>query len=636
MPITVSTYSGSLAFGATETSLISGAVGSGTATGTGSVQVTLDLRNLQNRSLYALRIRRAVTATCAKALLYYDTFGNAQPASGYVSPSLLLGHAWDATVQNLGTTTDVQIPYSVDIASAQGAVSQTAAVVAYSTVSGLSGSTQYTVSVNGVAVPTTKFDGHSYAWFAFETGKSVTVSIDCGQTVSSYVLSPQRIAPSSSISGATVSFALTQAAKLLLRSVNALTEQLTILADPLESSVPASSGTGIYNVVTQYSVPINNTGDAATGINSAITAANSAGGGVVYCPAGQYRINTSVVLKTNVSVYLAPGAVWRLVPSSQGGTNFTSGTVIQCNGVTDGKIYGRGVIYGQGLIGASAAFPLQTLQCTRLQILDVMFIDGAQTTIGTYAGTNDTISNVKIITSTSGLMDGIDFGGGSGGSGTTTNSGLTIQDCLIRSSDDLLALASGTCQMGGGTPGNTSNVTMRRNFLCANNQGHLLSIVPHWGSTTISQYSINGVSFLQNDAILLPSSITSLFSIYPWAGFAVTNVTYDTCRVEVMATEPYQKFVDFLSVDCTGWGQGNCSEPWPDTAAIKGPISTILLKDITVDGAYGSYNSAIYGIINTISGLTFNNVVLGNGTHVTNTTNGHLDVQGSVSGVTYV
>lgn len=115
MAITISAYSGALTVGATETSLVAGAVGSGTATNTCSLQAVIDTKNLIDASKYEIRIRRQTTSTSTKGVCFYDTFGNANPVEPeYVTPSIIVGHAWDVTLINVGTATDVSIPYSLD------------------------------------------------------------------------------------------------------------------------------------------------------------------------------------------------------------------------------------------------------------------------------------------------------------------------------------------------------------------------------------------------------------------------------------------------------------------------------------------------------------------------------------------
>lgn len=115
MSITLSSYSGSLTVGATETSFVAGAVGSGTATTTGVVQGNIDLHNLTGVAKYELKVKRAVTSTSTKGVCHYELLGPDSNEPMYILPSVVVGHFWDITLKNVGTTTDVAIPYSIDV-----------------------------------------------------------------------------------------------------------------------------------------------------------------------------------------------------------------------------------------------------------------------------------------------------------------------------------------------------------------------------------------------------------------------------------------------------------------------------------------------------------------------------------------
>ena len=64
----------------------------------------------------------------------------------------------------------------------------------------------------------------------------------------------------------------------------------------------ATAPTDWYNVVADYGAPNNGTGSAAAAINSAISAAGAAGGGVVYLPPGTYNLETSITLSDMVTL----------------------------------------------------------------------------------------------------------------------------------------------------------------------------------------------------------------------------------------------------------------------------------------------------------------------------------------------
>jgi hypothetical protein len=115
MPISLGTYAGGITVGATETSFVAGAVGSGTATATVQLQVHLGLQNLIDGAQYELKIKRQTTSTATKGTFHYETIAHSQGSSPkYCSPAFIVGHAWDVTMKNTGTATDVLIDYSLD------------------------------------------------------------------------------------------------------------------------------------------------------------------------------------------------------------------------------------------------------------------------------------------------------------------------------------------------------------------------------------------------------------------------------------------------------------------------------------------------------------------------------------------
>jgi hypothetical protein len=115
MAITITAYGGGLTVGATETSLVAGAVGSGTATTTCIMQVKLGLEALVNGDVYRFRIRAQETSTTTRGIVHEETLAHDQgDAAKYATPSLIVGHSWDVTLTNTGTGTDKLISYSID------------------------------------------------------------------------------------------------------------------------------------------------------------------------------------------------------------------------------------------------------------------------------------------------------------------------------------------------------------------------------------------------------------------------------------------------------------------------------------------------------------------------------------------
>ncbi|MFD1908479.1 glycosyl hydrolase family 28 protein [Paenibacillus rhizoplanae] len=180
-----------------------------------------------------------------------------------------------------------------------------------------------------------------------------------------------------------------------------------IAADALETNVPASSGTGIYNVKTGYGADSTGATLATTAIQNAINAANAAGGGIVYVPAGVYK-SGNIVLKSNVSVYLEGSSVIRGSgnPSdytthfhknslNKDGTWFIY-TETNANNI---KIYGRGTIDGNGHYMRNTNNYLNNilvpLQCSNFTVDGITIRDsGGWATIVTRSN-NVTFQNTK-------------------------------------------------------------------------------------------------------------------------------------------------------------------------------------------------------------------------------------------------
>ncbi len=164
----------------------------------------------------------------------------------------------------------------------------------------------FTATVNGEAVPVYRCHAE-YDVCAFSFRGEVTLEIDAGQTVKSVSVSPLAKEIPAEKSGRTVTITLTEPQYLIVK-INALRE-LVIAADPAETDAPPSEGAGIWNVAALGADPQGSSSATAV-IQSAVDEASAAGGGVVYVPAGVYSIG-NVELKSNVHLYLAPGAVLR-------------------------------------------------------------------------------------------------------------------------------------------------------------------------------------------------------------------------------------------------------------------------------------------------------------------------------------
>ena len=205
-------------------------------------------------------------------------------------------------------------------------------------------SSTYSMTVNGQAVPVQRYNGNSYAWFAFSGSASVKITVD--ETVESYQLSPKSYHIDPAVNGRDLSFTLDRPRKLVLRKINSRTEELFIFADPLESHPPRLDSSGVVSVV-DYGADRSGMNESQNAFQHAVDAITALpNGGTVYVPEGRYKISKTVFLKSNVHLYLAPGSVLE-VPVGVG-CCFGFASVLIALDSSNVKISGRGVVYGNG------------------------------------------------------------------------------------------------------------------------------------------------------------------------------------------------------------------------------------------------------------------------------------------------
>ncbi|MFD0714555.1 S-layer homology domain-containing protein [Paenibacillus sp. GCM10027626] len=245
-----------------------------------------------------------------------------------------------------------------------------AAVYAYQPSIRYDASVNYTLKVNGVDVPVVKaFNDYDYAHFSVSEGKvTYEVTILNTDKVHEYAISPKKLGiQASKVEGRTITFT-TEKDEYLIVMINSRATKLVIAADPIETDVPAPSGTGIYNLAeAPYHVTGNGERDGVAGrtavFQQAIDDASAYGTaqgqgtqGIVYVPAGTYYIG-NLVMKSNTALYLAPGATlvgtgktadykehWFKNSMGRPATWWIS-TEFHSSNI---KIYGRGTIDGNG------------------------------------------------------------------------------------------------------------------------------------------------------------------------------------------------------------------------------------------------------------------------------------------------
>lgn len=196
---------------------------------------------------------------------------------------------------------------------------------------------------------------------------------------------------------------------------------------------------------------------ATSAISKAISAANQAGGGTVYIPAGRF-LSGAILLKSNVELHLSPGAVlsfstdpadYPVVASRwEGVRQQVYASCIYGSDLINISITGSGTLEGNGAAWwdmfrdnrEGLKYPRPKLisfdRSTRITIKDITLLNSPSWTIHPIECSNITVDNVSIINpADSPNTDGIN---------PESCSGVRISNCSIDVGDDCIAIKAGT------------------------------------------------------------------------------------------------------------------------------------------------------------------------------------------------
>ncbi|MBV9085459.1 MAG: right-handed parallel beta-helix repeat-containing protein [Acidobacteriaceae bacterium] len=226
----------------------------------------------------------------------------------------------------------------------------------------------------------------------------------------------------------------------------------------------------VYNLKTYGAAGTGQTLDTAA-IQKAIDAAAAHGGGLVYFPAGRFLSGT-LVLRSNITLYLSPGAV---LLGSKRIEDYKPKHLLYADNVSNVAIEGGGVIDGQGdsfldkdLKPLPRPSPLIEIWNSRgIRIEDVSIRMAPAWTIHPKNCDDVKIRGVSILNNLRGInTDGIDI---------DSSRNVMISDCHIEAGDDCIVLkttnriaAPATDGSPAGTPivaGSTENVAVTNNVL---------------------------------------------------------------------------------------------------------------------------------------------------------------------------
>jgi hypothetical protein len=227
---------------------------------------------------------------------------------------------------------------------------------------------------------------------------------------------------------------------------------------------PGRSGAQVFNV-RDFGAAGDGRARDTRAVQAAVDACHAAGGGVAYCPPGDYLIGT-VELKSNVDLHVGAGAVLRGsvdradyraadLGAAANPLNYGPEHLLFARGAQNVAITGPGTIDGQGDEFFGPRAPGEThlslkgwrpfkliafLECRNVRMEDVTVRNAPGWTIWPLGCEAVSFRGVKIFNNPWGPnTDGID---------PDCCRGVTISDCHIEAGDDCIALKSDTAKLG--------------------------------------------------------------------------------------------------------------------------------------------------------------------------------------------
>ena len=235
-------------------------------------------------------------------------------------------------------------------------------------------------------------------------------------------------------------------------------EKLFLLPDPLEEGAPVPGSRNVYDV-SDRGADSTGRSPATTALQAAIDhATRQSAGGTVLLPHGLYRTGT-LTLKSNVTLYLAPGAVLKgsrdvgdypvdpgrhesavdasLAPDVRYfGRTMTFSRLLLIDQAENVRIAGRGTIDGDGTFlrtrRGTAPNLLRVRESSGIAVDDVLFRNAAAWSLHVLASSDVALRNIKVINDRANLnTDGIDL---------DMSSDVTIDRSFIYAKDDAVCV----------------------------------------------------------------------------------------------------------------------------------------------------------------------------------------------------
>ena len=381
-------------------------------------------------------------------------------------------------------------------------------------------SVTHRVWVHGRPVVVQRYAGVSYARFA--TGSSAPVEVQVTSPIRTHTVFPAERVASSRVGGTVLAFDLPTPASVVVW-IDQLAP-LFLLPDAMEDDAPVHGLPHVLDV-TDFGADPNGRSSATSALQAAINRATGlSGGGTVVLPRGVYRSGT-LVLRSNVSLYLAPGALLQgssdphdypidpgrhesaadasLSPDARyHGRTMTFSRLLLVDRATNVRISGRGTIDGAGRLLRTqhgiAPNLLRVRESTQVSVRDVLFRNAAAWSLHVLASSGVTFENIKVINDRTMLnTDGIDVDMSSDvridGSfiytkddaicvKATRNSDLSGNPARILATDNLVSARDAALKVGSESEAASfSDIRFERDYVF--DSGRAMSIVVRDGAT---------------------------------------------------------------------------------------------------------------------------------------------------------
>lgn len=450
-------------------------------------------------------------------------------------------------------------------------------VIIYSAPNGIELSKAFKVKVNGTETPIYKakvpaaekiprlnhnpgkFGIASYT--SFDIRKSVSVAVTYPEPIKSVKILPTSYGIKPKIEGQNITFNIDNPKHVTVEVNGDWQESLHIFANPFEENIP-----------------------------------NPDDPNVIYFGPGIHEV-TSVSVKDNMTVYIAGGAYLRGVKDPEevqskdktGEFKNPPTFLLQGKNIT---IRGRGIIDQEPIARKDRRYTVLVQDSEDVTIEGVIIHDPSHWTIPIKRTKRVHINNIKII-GRDGNSDGVDI---------SSSSDILVENCFLRTLDDLVVVKSRTGQ------GVSKNIHVRKCVLW-NEYAHALSI----GAEV--RENISNVLFEDCD-IIHDVGRESALRVYHCDGAVISDITFQNIRVEEA-----RRLIS-IWIGKTRWTKtkerGNVRNvTFKDITAISAPIDTTLtgfqdgidwkpyiIKD------HASMEIIGYDKDHTVKGVIFDNVIL--------------------------